>query len=113
MPKRADAKGFTDSSLLDHIRALPHARATFKQLVRELGLQGENRDALEDALDRLSEKGQLVELRSGHFIAVGANPEYLSGRLSIHRDGFGFLIPDATAGTEQRPRGSGAPCSSR
>jgi ribonuclease R len=83
-----------DASILEHIRRLPHARATFKQLVRELRLQGEKRDALEDALDRLTEKGSLVELRSGHFIAVGANPEYAAGRVSIHRDGFGFLIPD-------------------
>jgi ribonuclease R len=76
------------------VRRLPHARATYKQLVRELRLQGEKRDDLEAALDRLTEKGHLVELRSGHFIAVGDNAEYLAGRLSIHRDGFGFLIPD-------------------
>ena len=83
--------------LLAHIRALPHGRATYKQLVRELHLVGENRDALEDALDRLTEKGQLVELRSGHFIVTGGNSEYLAGRLSIHRDGFGFLVPDPPA----------------
>jgi ribonuclease R len=87
-------KHFDDSALLDHIRKLPHARATYKQLVRELGLQGEKRDALEDALDHLADKGLLVELRSGHFIATGSNPEYVVGRLSVHRDGFGFLIPD-------------------
>jgi len=84
----------SDSSLLEHIQRLPHARATYKQLVKELHLTGENRDSLEDALDRLSEKGKLVELRSGHFIAVGGSSEYTAGRVSIHRDGFGFLIPD-------------------
>ena len=96
MPKHGSdaAQRFTDATLLEHIRELPHARATFKQLVRELRLQGEKRDALEDALDRLVDKGQLVELRSGHFIATGYNPEYVAGRVSIHRDGFGFLIPD-------------------
>lgn len=85
---------FTDQSVLEHVRKLPHARATYKQLVKELRLQGEKRDELEDALDRLTDKGLLVEMRSGHFIAVGDNPEYLVGRLSIHRDGFGFLIQD-------------------
>jgi ribonuclease R len=92
---------FTDASVLEHIRQLPHARATFKQLIRELRLQGAQRDSLEEALDRLTDKGLLVELRSGHFIAVGANPEYVAGRLSVHRDGFGFLIPDqALAGIQ-------------
>src|SRR3954470_2184168 len=78
---------FTDASVLEHVRKLPHARATYKQLVRELRLHGENRDDLNDALDRLSDKGLLVELRSGHFVAVGENSEYVAGRLSIHRDG--------------------------
>jgi ribonuclease R len=87
-------KDFTDASVLEHIRQLPHARATFKQLIRELRLQGAQRDSLEDALGRLADRGLLVELRSGHFIAVGANPEYVAGRLSMHRGGFGFLIPD-------------------
>lgn len=89
-----ERKHVTDASLLQHIRNLPHGRATYKQLVRELRLQGEERESLEVALDRLSEKGALVELRSGHFAAVGSSREYASGRLSIHRDGFGFLIPE-------------------
>src|ERR1700761_9380948 len=88
------AQRFTEANLLEHIRKLPHARATYKQLVRELRLHGGEREALKDALDRLSEKGLIVELRSGHYVATGNNPEYIAGRLSIHRDGFGFLIPD-------------------
>ncbi len=89
-----DVAELSDGSVLEHIRGLPHARATYKQLVRELRLQGEKRDSLEDSLDRLTDKGLLAELRSGHFIATGTNPEYVAGRLSVHRDGFGFLIPD-------------------
>ncbi len=85
---------FTDTELLEHIRALPHGRATYKQLVKELRLQGENRDPLEDALDRLTEKGLIVEMRSGHFVAVGGESDFVAGRVSVHRDGFGFLIPE-------------------
>ena len=73
----------TRACLLEHIRKLPHARATYKQLVNELRLQGENRDELEDALDRLTDKGLLVELRSGHFIAVG-DQRRISGRAALH-----------------------------
>ncbi|MGH9618707.1 MAG: ribonuclease R family protein, partial [Bryobacteraceae bacterium] len=83
--------------LLDHIRGLPHARATYKQLVKELRLDADARAALEEALDRLARKGLVAELRSAHFAAVGDNPEYVAGELFVHRDGFGFVLPDRKA----------------
>ena len=87
-----------DTGLLEHIRKLPHAKATYKQLVKELRLQGENRAELDESLDRLENKGLVVALRSGHYTAVGGRSEYAAGLLSIHRDGFGFLIRDPTPG---------------
>jgi ribonuclease R len=84
----------TDSALLEHIAQLPHSRATFKQLVRELGARGASRDDVDSALDRLTERGDLVEVRSGHFVATRFSREYAVGRLNTHRDGYGFLIPD-------------------
>ena len=84
----------TDASIVEHIARLPHARATFKQLVRELGPQIASRDELEGALDRLIERGQLIEVRSGHFVVTRFSREYAVGRLNMHRDGYGFLSPD-------------------
>jgi ribonuclease R len=84
----------TDSQILEHIGKLPHARATFKQLVRELGSKIASRTELEGALDRLIERGHLVEVRSGHFVVTRFSQEYAVGRLNMHRDGYGFLIPD-------------------
>ena len=31
----------TDAAIVDHISQLPHSRANFKQLVRELGAKGD------------------------------------------------------------------------
>jgi ribonuclease R len=84
----------TDAAILDHIAGLPHARATFKQLVRELGSRGPDRAELDAALDRLTERGQLVEVKSGHFVVTRLSREYAVGRLNMHRDGYGFLIAD-------------------
>ena len=84
----------TEASLLDHILRLPHAKANFKQLVRELGPRVENRAALETLLARLAARGDLIETRSGHFAATRGNREFAVGRLSMHRDGYGFLIAD-------------------
>ena len=82
------------TDLLEHIAGLPHARATFKQLVRELGARGTSRAELEAELDRLTDRGDLVEVRSGHFVATRFSRAYTVGRLNMHRDGYGFLIPD-------------------
>jgi len=84
----------TDAAILDHVSRLPHARATFKQLVRELGSRIASRDELENALDRLVEKGQFIEIRTGSFVVTRFSREYTVGRLNMHRDGYGFLIPD-------------------
>ncbi len=84
----------TDGTILEHVARLPHARATFKQLVRELGAKVPSRAELESALDRLIERGQLLEIRSGHFVVTRLSREYAVGRLNMHRDGYGFLIPD-------------------
>ncbi|MGH9612247.1 MAG: ribonuclease R, partial [Bryobacteraceae bacterium] len=84
----------SDAALLEHIGKLPHARASFKQLVRELNAHGDAREALEDSLDRLTDRGDLVELKSGHFVATQSSREYVAGRLNLHRDGYGFVIPD-------------------
>jgi ribonuclease R len=84
----------TDASLLDHIARLPHARANFKQLVRELGARGAQRDDLDTALARLVARGDLIELRSGHYAVTARSREFAVGRLQMHRDGYGFLIAD-------------------
>jgi ribonuclease R len=84
----------TDAAILDHIASLPHARATFKQLVRELGTRGSSRAELDAALDRLEQSGDLIELKSGHYVLSRLSREYVVGRLNMHRDGYGFVIPD-------------------
>ena len=84
----------SDSGLLEHIAGLPHARATFKQLVRELRTRGAERIELEEALARLAARGDLMELRSGHYVSTRHSREFASGRLQMHRDGYGFLIAE-------------------
>src|SRR5476651_1321203 len=84
----------TDPVLLEHISKLPHARANFKQLVRELGARGEEREELEAALVRLIARGDLLELRSGQYAVTARSREFAVGRLNMHRDGYGFLIAE-------------------
>jgi ribonuclease R len=83
-----------DRQLLDYVERLPHGRATWKQLLRELGAKGHGKEELERALERLTERGELVELRSGHFVSTRVSRQYSTGRLNMHRDGYGFLVSD-------------------
>src|SRR5437868_3344339 len=84
----------TDHALLDHIGRLPHARANFKQLVRELGAKGSKREELEAGLARLVARGDVLELRSGQYAVTAHSREFAVGRLNMHRDGYGFLISE-------------------
>jgi ribonuclease R len=84
----------TDAALLDHIAKLPKGRVTLKQLFRDFRLRGDDRDNLEAIMDRLAARGDIVELNAGHYILTAGNSEFIAGRVSIHRDGYGFLIPD-------------------
>ena len=83
-----------DASILAHISKLPHSRASFKQLVREMGTKGGKRDELEAALTRLAARGELLELRGGEYTVTARSKEFVTGRLNLHRDGYGFLIAD-------------------
>src|SRR5205807_58593 len=89
-----NAGQLNETALLDHISRLPHGKANLKQMIRELGSRISNRQELETMLARLEARGDLIETRSGHFVATRGNREFAVGRLSMHRDGFGFLIPD-------------------
>src|SRR5579863_4950710 len=86
--------GMTDSALLAHIAKQPNGKTGLKHLFKELRIKGDDRQAIETALDRLAARGDLVELSHGHYVATSRSREFVAGRLSIHRDGYGFLIPD-------------------
>ena len=89
----------SDSAILKKIEHQPKHTAGFKQLVRELGVHGDERQDLHDRLDRMARSGQLLKVESDRYVipqaATGKN--LIVGRLSMHRDGFGFVLPDPTS----------------
>src|SRR6202050_1983839 len=89
----------SDSAILRHIARQPRKTASHKQLLRELGVKGEARRELTDRLHALVGKGELLAADSERYAipqaAKGRN--MLVGRLTMHRDGYGFVIPEATS----------------
>jgi ribonuclease R len=88
----------SDSAILKHISRQPKRSAGFKQLVRELGLRGDERRELNERLQRLVATGGLIALNSDRYsLPQAADKNLVVGRLTMHRDGFGFVIPDAAS----------------
>lgn len=79
--------------ILQHLseRGSPAAR---EQLVEEFGLSSEEDiEALRRRLRAMERDGQLIYTRRGTYAPVD-KLDLVCGRISGHRDGFGFLIPD-------------------
>jgi ribonuclease R len=86
----------SDSAILKHIARQSKRQAGYKQLIRELGLHGEERRELNDHLQKLVKSGALIPIDSDRYALpqAAADKNLVAGRLTMHRDGFGFVIPD-------------------
>jgi ribonuclease R len=108
--------------LLARIGRSAGGKAGYKQLIRELGLGGgRERRLLLEQLTRMVARGELSQtgdqiwaLPKREPVAVGAprgpgavgpavrsgRDRLVSGRLDLHRDGFGFVRPEASGGAK-------------
>ena len=88
----------TDNELLRRVERSAGQRAGYKQLVRELGLGGgRERRLLLEQLDRLTASGHLAKVDRDFWAipaAVNKRNNWVSGRLDLHRDGYGFVRPE-------------------
>src|SRR5438552_19067678 len=89
----------SDAAILKKIERQPKRTAGFKQLVREMGIHGDARRELSERLIGLVSSKQLVQVDSDSYAIPHAatNKTIIMVRLSMHRDGFGFGIPDASS----------------
>ena len=86
----------SDSAILKKIEQQPKRTAGFKQMARELGVHGDARRELFERLKQLVAAGQLQQVGPDRYaIPQAASGKNMAvGRLSMHRDGFGFVIPE-------------------
>ncbi len=125
MPKPSSPYPQSDRDLIRLVERSPAHRAGYKQLVRELGLGGgRERRLLLEQLARITLRGDLVKLDTGHWSLPHSTPEktsrartfepanqapapnritrenLLAGKLDLHRDGFGFVRPNGSVSRE-------------
>jgi len=80
--------------IMDHLRDRS-GPATLKQISFELSLfEAEDVEALRRRLRAMERDGQLISDRKGAYGAIN-KMDLILGRIIGHRDGFGFLKPDA------------------
>ena len=100
----------SDSIILKKIQRQPKQTAGYKTLVRELGLHGDQRKELSGRLQKMISRGELVAVDSDRYAIPQASSgkNLVTGKLSLHRDGFGFVTPDLrSASGEMKSRLSG------
>ncbi|HZP21940.1 MAG TPA: hypothetical protein VFB04_00760, partial [Terriglobales bacterium] len=87
----------SDQTILRHMERQPHQSAGYKQLVREMGLRGAERQQLAERLQALVKSGRLVETARDRYTLAehaAARQNLIAGRLIMHRDGYGFVVPN-------------------
>ena len=99
----------SDQQILSHIQRQPKATASYKQLLREMRIKGHERRELETRLRALVRRGNLHEVGRDRYMIPGSKPgkgaermtareqerNLIAGRLQMHRDGFGFVVPES------------------
>jgi ribonuclease R len=78
---------------LQFIRSLKSPSFAFRDVVRALDLDSNERRSLQHYLDDLDSEGVVHRIKRGRY-ALPARENLVAGVLSCHRDGYGFLIPD-------------------
>ena len=96
----------TDRELVARIARSAGQKAGYKQLVLELGLGGgRQRRLLLEQLARLTVRGELAKVDREHWCIpkrVGGRENLVAGRLDLHRDGYGFVRPNARQASGQQ-----------
>ncbi len=75
------------------IRGLKTPSFTFRDVVRFLDLESDERRSLQRYLDELDSQEIIHRVKRGRY-ALPSRESLVSGVLSCHRDGYGFLVPD-------------------
>src|ERR1041385_4086917 len=86
----------TEQQILHYVSKQPKHMAGFKQLVHDMGLKGKDRRTLQQLLRDMTRRRKLIAIGKERWglPTSATNQDLVVGRLRMHRDGFGFVIPE-------------------
>jgi ribonuclease R len=79
--------------VLKYIQSLKINSIHFRDVVRILDLNSDDRRSLQKYLDELDTEGVIHRVKRGRY-SLPVRENLIAGVLSCHKDGYGFLIPD-------------------
>ena len=79
--------------LMRLIKASPAQIGSFRQLSRQLDMGADQRREVRAVLNGMVKAGVLLKLKGNRY-TVPSKQSLVTGRISVHRDGYGFVIPD-------------------
>ena len=82
------------AALMDFLAQPGYEPMKQHELARALHLKGSRRAALRHTLGLLEREGRIACLRKNRW-ALARNDRIVTGRLSIHLQGFGFVVPES------------------
>ncbi|PYV40686.1 MAG: hypothetical protein DMG06_19500 [Acidobacteria bacterium] len=99
-----------EEKVISRLKAAPAQLMSFRQLVRELEIDSDQRHEVRHLLHEMVKEGTLLKLKGNRY-ALPEQKSVIVGKLSAHRDGYGFVIPDKWKETySSRPASSETPC---
>ncbi|HEY5028299.1 MAG TPA: RNB domain-containing ribonuclease [Candidatus Angelobacter sp.] len=86
----------TEQQILHYVTKQPKHMAGFKQLIHDLGLRGKDRRSLQQLLREMTRRRKLIAIGKERWglPTSASNQDLVVGRLRMHRDGYGFVIPE-------------------
>jgi ribonuclease R len=86
----------TEQQVLHYVSRQPKHMAGFKQLIHDLGLKGRDRRHLQQLLREMTRQRKLIAIGKERWglPTTASNQDLVVGRLRMHRDGYGFVVPD-------------------
>ena len=84
-----------DERIVSLLRSAPEQLMSLRQLLRELDLDESERHEIRHLLHDLVKSGNVVKLKGNRY-TLPEERTVIAGKLSVHRDGYGFVIPEKT-----------------
>jgi len=82
-----------EEKVVAHLRDAPARLMSFRQLVRELGIESDERHEIRHVLHAMVKEGTLIKLKGNRY-SLSDQTSVVVGKLSAHRDGYGFVVPE-------------------